>query len=598
MKKLLTVLIVLALLGGGGYAYYYYNKPDERPQILTQKITRGDVIEQVQATGTLQALRTVQIGAQVSGVVKKLYVDFNSIVKANQVIAELDPTILQSNVDQAQANYDKANVDLARMRVTLLQNIADLKRNQDLHTRSLVTDQALEQADLTVKTQQAAIDSAVKGLVQLQAAVDQAKTNLGYATITSPIAGVVIQRNSDEGSTINSSTSSPTLFLLATDLTHMKLEAGVDESDVGKLHPDQDVTFTVEAYGHQQFHGTVNSVRLNSTTVQNVVTYQTEIDVINPDLKLRPGMTATLMIEIERATNVLRVPAAAGRFHPTDEMYAALGQAKPTQNSGRTGRAQDANGAAATPPAPGAAPTVATQLASAAPGGRGANANPLTADATAPAGRGNRQAGQGRGFGQGQNLTGRPGGGGTPATPEQRQKMQGMSPDERAKYMAANGIAAGGGNGRGGGGNGRGGGGRGAGAAGGAANAVQGPVTLAADRGANVIDQLYEPVQRPDASTTVYVVTGTPEKPELKSVRVRTGITDGQASEVLSGELQEGQEVVTSIVLPAKAAAGAANNLFMGQPQRGGPGQGQPGGGAGGARPGGAGGGGGGRGGL
>jgi HlyD family secretion protein len=613
MKKLLLPVILIALIGGGGYAYYVYSQPDEKPQVIKATVGKGDIVEVVVATGTLDPLRSVSVGSQVSGVVKELYVDYNSMVKEGMVLAEIDPTLLQSAVDQAAANLDKSTVDLERMKVQLEQYVHDQKRNQDLFEKKLVTEQTLEQANLNVKTQQATIASSEKGLVQLRANLDQAKTNLGYATIKSPIDGVVVSRIVDKGSTVQASMTTPQFFTLATDLTHMKLTGGVDESEIGKIHPGQLARFTVDAYQGQTFEGTVNSVRLNSTSQNNVVTYQTIIDVINPDLKLRPGMTAQIKIQISNATGVTKVPAAALRFRPSNDMYAGLGLEPPQRGGGpgANGRGTGANAGnqMAPTPAPGAASAgaPATTGAPAAPNAQGApqmaqntpaaGAAPTTGgDPSAnPRSGGNRQPGQGGG----NNRTGGGGGRsnfGSSLTPEQQKawaEIQKLPRDQQAAALAKAGITFPS-RGQGGGGAGRGGGNR-----GGASNASTGPVVTAVERGmaagVDTIDKLYQELPRTEGRGTVWVANqdATTKKWELKNIQLRTGITDGQWTEVLSGDIQPGQELVTGIILPvAKTAPANGNPLMQQQNQRGGPGQGQPGGG--GAR----GGGGGGRGGL
>ena len=209
MKKLLLPVILIALIGGGGYAYYVYSQPNEAPQVIKTTVGKGDVVQSVVATGSLDALRTVQVGSQVSGVVDHLYVDFNSIVHKDQILATIDPQLLQSAVDQAQANLDKAKVDLELQKVQLEQNQHDQKRNEDLYAKKLVTQQDWEQAILNTKTTVANIAAAEQGLVQLQANLTQAKTNLGYATIRSPIDGVVVNRIVDQGSTVQASMTTP-----------------------------------------------------------------------------------------------------------------------------------------------------------------------------------------------------------------------------------------------------------------------------------------------------------------------------------------------------------------------------------------------------
>jgi HlyD family secretion protein len=574
MKKLLLPVILIALIGGGGYAYYVYSQPDEAPQVIKATVGKGDIVQSVIATGTLDALRTVQVGSQVSGVVDHLYVDFNSIVHKDQVLATIDPQLLQSAVDQAQANLDKSKVDLELQKVQLLQNQHDQKRNEDLFQKNLVTQQVLEQAVLNTKTTEANIAAAVQGLVQLQANLTQAKTNLGYATIKSPIDGVVVNRIVDQGSTVQASMTTPQFFALASDLSQMKLTAGVDEADMGNINPGQTATFTVEAYPNETFTGKVDSVRLNSVVTSNVVTYQVVIIVLNPDLKLRPGMTANTKIQIFTAGNSVKVPNAALRFRPNADMYAALGLEAPQRGGGAgrgAGGAAGAAGAQGAAPAgaaqqnatPGAAPSAPTQMAQNTPAAGGG--------APGQGGRGgNRQPGQGGG--RGGNFA-------STLTPEQQKayaEIQKLPQDQRAAAMAKAGISFGG---RGGQGGGRGGnGGRGA-----ANNTPQGPVMTATQRGTEAgittIDLLYGAPRRAENRGQVWTASQDPttKKWELKSIPLRTGITDGQWTEVVSGDVQPGQEIVTGVILPSKkpAAAPTSNNpLVPTTPQRGGPGGG------------------------
>jgi hypothetical protein len=382
--------------------------------------------------------------------------------------------------------------------------------------------------------------------------------------------------------------TAPSFFLLATDLTTMKLTGGVDEAEIGKVHPGQLATFTVDAYQGQTFSGTVNSVRLLAVSTNNVVTYGVVMDVLNPELKLRPGMTATIKIQISRADDVLRVPNAALRFRPTNDMYAALGLTPPVRGGGPGGRAGGggANAQAGTAPAAGApaasAPGAAANGASAAQGQMAQNTPP--GDQAAPGqggGRGNNRTGGGRG-GQG----GGRGNFGSTLTPEQQKQMaeiMKLPQDERAAAMAKAGLS-----GRGGGGGGRGNGQRGA-----TANQVSGPVVsatqMSAMAGVDTIDKLYLEMPRVEGNGTVWVSTEDPvtKKVALSSIRLRTGITDGQWTEIKSGDVQVGQEVLTAIIVKSTAKPGAptSGNPLMPQPQQnrgGGPGGGGPGGGGGG----------------
>src|SRR5262249_2623502 len=297
--------------------------------VNTLPISRGTIIDGVRATGTLQAVTTVTVGTQVSGIVQDLPTDFNDIVKKGQVIARLDPSILETQVETAKANLVNAEANLERKKVALDDARNKLKRAEELNEKQLTTRVDLENAQVAVKQADAQLKSTESQIVQAKAALNKAQVDLGHTIITAPIDGIVIKRSVDKGQTVNAGMSAPELFIIAADLTKMQVNANIDETDVGRMRPTEAVTFTVDAYPTDTFHGTVKQVRLNPTTVQNVVTYSTVIDVPNPELKLKPGMTASVTIDIARRENGLRVPAAAIRFRPTKDIFDALHQAVP-----------------------------------------------------------------------------------------------------------------------------------------------------------------------------------------------------------------------------------------------------------------------------
>ena len=611
MKKLLPIVILLAVVGAGG-AVFYANRPEKEPEVKTLQVSRGDIIDGVGATGALQAVRTVTVGTQVSGIVQELYADFNSIVKQGQIVARLDPSILQTQVETANANLTNANANLERQRVTLEDARQKLTRARELNARQLTTKVDLENAELAVKTAEAQMKSTQSSIVQAEAALNKAKVDLDHTVITAPIDGIVIKRSVDKGQTVAASMSAPELFIIAADLTQMQVNASIDESDVGRMRPGQVVTFRVDAYPNETFHGAVNQVRLNPVTVQNVVTYSTVIDVPNPELKLKPGMTAQVTIEIARRENVLRIPNAALRFRPTKDVFDALHQAMPPElergfGRGRAGQQNAGSGApsggpAAGAPAGGPASTRGAQPAAAQP----------NAQRNAPA-PGNNPGGtamdqrrpEGQGSGQGQTAGGQGGGQGRGGfgnmTPEERQKrmeerMASMSPEERAQFQERmRQRQAGGGGGRGGFGGGQGmTGGQGAGGRGGNAqgqNAGQGSrrgqlqgqqavnSRSAAVTSATTIDALFAPLPVIETRGRAWLYINK----NLKPVDLRLGITDGTFTEVLTADaLQPNQEVVTSVITPEMASRPAnqqqqnsnnANNPLM--PQRGrGPGGG------------------------
>lgn len=289
----------------------------------TEPASRGDISATVSATGTLSAVTTVQVGSQVSGIISKLYADFNSHVEKGQLLAELDPTPFLQSVEQRQADVTKSQVEAANVQVTY-------NRQKRLAAAGLIAEADLDAA-------KAAYDSARAQLALSQATLQQAKTNLGYTKILSPISGQVVDRAYDIGQTVAASFQAPTLFTIAQDPTKMQVKADVDQSDIGKMTVGEPVRFSVDAYPDQQFRAAVSQVRLNATVNQNVITYPVIIEVSNPDLKLRPSMTADVTIQVATVRNTLRVPNAALRFRPeTDE---SEGTSQRGSRAGNTGAA-------------------------------------------------------------------------------------------------------------------------------------------------------------------------------------------------------------------------------------------------------------------
>ncbi len=328
MRKTLVVAVLLVSAGAAAYAYRTYIKKTAPPESTTATTSQGDIIEVVSSTGPVQPTRTIEIGTQVSGIVQKLYVDFNSMVKKGQVVATLDPLLSQAAVDQAQASYDESGITLQQAKNQLATDQRNADRAVELFAAGLDTAADRDTAQLTAKQDQVAVTQDEAAVAAAKAGLEQAKVNLDYCTISSPADGVVISRDVDEGQTVAARMSVPALYELGTDLTKLQITAAVDEADVSKVRAGQDVTFTVEAYP-TKFHGTVAAIHLDATTTNNVVTYQTVIAVDNPDLRLRPGMTATISIQTARASNVVRVPVAALKFHPTAAIFAALNEPMP-----------------------------------------------------------------------------------------------------------------------------------------------------------------------------------------------------------------------------------------------------------------------------
>jgi HlyD family secretion protein len=337
MKRVLYLVVIVAVIAAG--VFYYLRRGGNAPQVNTSPVTRGELVDTVGATGTLQAVTTVQVGSQVSGNISWLGADYNSIVKKGQVIAKLDPSLFQAQVAQAKANLTRAQADVERYRVALDDAQTKYTRAKELAARSLIPQSDLDAAKVAVDAAQAQLQSGQADVVQARASLNQAQVNLDHTIITAPIDGIVTSRNVDVGQTVASSLQAPTLFIIAADLTKMQVNANIDEADVGRIRPNQTVVFHVDAYPGEEFKGTVSQIRLQPVVVQNVTTYGTMIDVPNPDLRLKPGMTANLRVQIAKRTDVLRVPNAALRFRPNADVFAALKQPVPpeVQFAGRGG---------------------------------------------------------------------------------------------------------------------------------------------------------------------------------------------------------------------------------------------------------------------
>jgi HlyD family secretion protein len=539
MKKLITIVLVLLAVGAGAAAYYMRdNRPE--PSVTTMPVTRGDVVDAVQATGTLEAVTTVDVGTQVSGLVQDMYADFNDIVKKGQIIARLDPSLIQTQIEQRNASVIRARADVERLQVNLADAQRKLEQARAMWDKQLIPRDQLDTAEMNVKTLQSQIKSSDAGLTQANADLNSQQVNLGHTVIKSPIDGIVISRNVDPGQTVAASMNAPVLYQIAADLTKMQVLANIDEADVGKIRPGQRVEFRVDAYPIDVFTGMVQQVRLQPTVVQNVVVYSTVIAVPNPQLKLKPGMTASpVTIEIARKSDVLRVPAAATRFRPTEEMFAVLNQEMPAelQRGGRggaaAGRGRGNQG--------GGQPS---------PNGRGtAGAGPEsggTADGASPTRDGGRRSPD-------PNLS-----------PEERQRrleerMKTMTPEERERFQRmretpgrsdrsdqgfgrrdmSRGIAG----------------------------SVSAGSAVAS--GAATIDALFPPLPPVESRGRVWLYIDR----KLVPINARLGISDGSYTEVISGDLKEGQEVVVNFVTGLEASRtpgqqGGGNPLM--QPQRGG----------------------------
>ena len=556
MKRTLVALVVLSALGAGGAALYARRDRTEL-QVNTAPVTRGDIIDTVGATGTLQAMTTVQVGSQVSGNIEWLGADFNSIVRKGQIIARLDPSLfdaqlnqVKANLLQARANLTKARSELDRARVQLTDAEQKYARARELASQQLLPASELDAAKIAVDSATAAVASQQATVVQVQAAVtqseasvNQSQVNRDHTIIVAPIDGIVTQRNVDVGQTVAASMQAPTLFVIAADLTEMQVNANIDEADVGRIRPGQHVTFRVDAYPTDNFQGTVTQVRLQPVVVQNVTTYGTVITVPNRELKLKPGMTANVKVEIAKRTNALRLPNAALRFRPTEEIFAALKQTPPAEmtafnNAGRSGRGGVAG--------PGGGETAAASAPA-------ANTSP----AMAPARRGVTPGNDAARSAQGSDAAR----GGAEFQARMIERFKTMSPEEQAQFLTR--MKERGGDTS-------------------AFEALMTTTTPARKGGAarapqaQTIDALFAPLPVVETRGRIWLfVDG-----QLKPVNLRLGISDGSFTEVLSGELQENTAVVIGVTgltaaRSVQTPTGTGNPLMPGRPGggRGGPGR-------------------------
>ncbi len=508
MKKTLLILALLAV-GITAYGYLAYDTGEFVPEIRTVQVVEGDILDAVVATGALEAVTTVNVGSQVSGIIQDLRVDYNSIVRRGDVIMRLDPSLFETQVEQARANLIRAEADVERLRVSLDDAGVQLSRLKDLAERELISATELEAAQVEERLAEAQLKSAEAAVTQAAASLNQEEVNLEHTVIRAPIDGIVISRLVDAGQTVAASLQAPELFVIAADLAKMRVIANIDESDVGRVRPNQRVTFTVDAFPGDVFEGTVSQIRLEPIVTQNVVTYATVVDAPNPDLRLKPGMTATITLEVARRENVLRIPASALRFRPTPAMFAALNQRVPESlQLGNSPRPFSAPGGGGDPRGPGPA---------AGAGPRDVTANP--------------------GFG----------GSGAP-DPERRRRIRErlaqMSPEEREAFRERR-LAA------------RGGAPRGSGAQPGA-RAPRGegapsntPRVPTVERGATTFDALFGELPEAESAGLVWILQGD----RLEGVPVRLGVTDGTASELLdsggsAASLSAGVDLVIGVSTP------------------------------------------------
>ncbi len=336
--RIVSAFVLVAAIAAAAYAVFRYVRRDDTTY-FTARVEKGDIHDVVEVTGTINAVTTVLVGSQVSGTIAKLNADFNSRVHKGEVIAVIEPSLFQgallqaeADVDSAKANVVAARANLEKAKATLAQAKADFDRATTLVDEGMVSRQALDTAKAAFGTANASVGAAAAGVTQAEAQVSQkaaavavAKINLQYTVIRSPIDGTVVARNVDVGQTVAASLQAPTLFTIAQDLKKMQVYAKTDESDVGNIKVGRVATFKVDAFPKQVFKGTVSQVRMNPTTVQNVVTYDAIIAFDNPDLSLFPGMTAYVTVPVADATDVLKVPNGALRWRPAIDGEALRG---------------------------------------------------------------------------------------------------------------------------------------------------------------------------------------------------------------------------------------------------------------------------------
>lgn len=330
-KGLLGIAVLVAIIAG----VTLFRGGEKAAEYRTAKVEQGEITTSVSATGKVDAVVTVEVGSQVSGRVQKLFADFNSRVEKGQVVAQIDPSLFEAQVEQARAKLanDEANTEKAR--VLLADAKRALKRMETLFARDFVSESEKEAAQSAHDSAVANLKAAETQIAQDRASLKLVEANLRYATILSPVDGIVISRNVSVGQTVAASLQAPTLFTIAQDLMEMKVDTSVDEADIGRVAIGQEAEFTVDAYPDTPFRGTVQDIYNQPVVLQNVVTYAAIIRVKNPELKLRPGMTANVTIRVAHKENVLKLPNAALRYRPEGES----GRSVPVKKGG--GRTTD-----------------------------------------------------------------------------------------------------------------------------------------------------------------------------------------------------------------------------------------------------------------
>jgi HlyD family secretion protein len=318
MKKKVVIIAVIAIVIIAVGLFFYLKGNGKNNAYKIEKVSRGEIKSVVTATGTVNAVTTVSVGTQVSGTIKKLMVDYNSPVKKGQLLAQIDPSTFQAQVDQARANLLSAKANMEKAAVATIDAQRTFQRNKELFAQNFIARSDLDTAETNAQSAEAQQKVNQAQVEQAQAALKIAETNMQYTNILSPVDGTVISRSVDIGQTVAASFQTPTLFSIAQDLTKMQIDTNVDEADIGKVKVGQEVSFNVDAYPDTIFTGKVAVVRNAPITVSNVVTYDVVILVNNTQLKLKPGMTANVSITVETRPEVLRIPNAALRFKPAE----------------------------------------------------------------------------------------------------------------------------------------------------------------------------------------------------------------------------------------------------------------------------------------
>lgn len=315
-KKSIAAVLILAAAAGGWY--YYRSAKSQEIQYVTASVSRGDVRSSISATGTLSAVETVDVGTQISGKIKSIHIDYNSVVKAGQIIAEIDSATQESDVMQSRANQLSAKAGLQNAKATLIKAQKDYERTKELVAQDLVSRATVDADEASLNVARAQVAAAEAQVAQATASLAKAEINLGYTRIYSPVDGVVVAKNVDEGQTVAASYQTPSIAEIARNLAEMQVEVAVDEADIGGVYEGQTAKFTVDAHPKESFNGIVTQVRLAPNTSDNVVSYTVIVKVANDNKLLMPGMTANVALIIEEREDILIVPNSAFRFRPSN----------------------------------------------------------------------------------------------------------------------------------------------------------------------------------------------------------------------------------------------------------------------------------------